>query len=123
MLLFDPAQACPDNHWTVWFDRDDPSHRCDCETLNDLKKENPGKICETPTGIAARLISTKQLYKSKLRNIRISPTYGFACWNNKDHVCKDYEVRFCCPTAGTSGHLSDRLPILCASISANVFSI
>ena len=106
-MLLDPTPDCPDNSWTAWYDRDDPSHRCDCETLKDLRKENPGKICKTPTGIEARLTSTKQLYKSKLRNIKINPTYGFACWNNKKYACKDYEVRFCCPTAGIKGLFLD----------------
>ncbi|XP_023816898.1 cartilage intermediate layer protein 2-like [Oryzias latipes] len=73
-LLFCQLSLC----WTEWFDRDNPSGSGDWELLSDLRKENPGKICETP-----------QYY---------NPTQGFVC-RNEDQTfkkCWDYEVRFGC---------------------------
>ncbi|KAF3849962.1 hypothetical protein F7725_019681 [Dissostichus mawsoni] len=35
--------------WTDWFDRDNPSGSGDWELSSDLRKENPGKICEPCT--------------------------------------------------------------------------
>ncbi|KAF3849995.1 hypothetical protein F7725_019714 [Dissostichus mawsoni] len=34
--------------WTDWFDRDNPSGSGDWELSSDLRKENPGKICDYP---------------------------------------------------------------------------
>lgn len=51
--LTHPAAEC----WTDWFDRDDPSGSGDWETLYNLRKENPGKICPTPQGIEATTLS------------------------------------------------------------------
>ncbi|XP_010790828.1 cartilage intermediate layer protein 1-like [Notothenia coriiceps] len=37
--------------WTDWFDRDNPSGSGDWEPLSNLRRENPGKICEYPLSI------------------------------------------------------------------------
>jgi len=92
--------TCPENRWTAWFDRDNPSGNCDCETLSDLQRENPGKICSNPTSVEARLVSSKEAYNSNQENIIFDPTHGFSCWNNGGSLCDDYEVQFCCPHEG-----------------------
>ena len=99
-ILATPMSQCPlGTSWTLWFDRDDPYGRCDCETLGDLRRENRGRICERPVGIEARNSHTKQLYTGNRQNIKISPTLGFTCWNTRNYRCRDHEVRFCCPTS------------------------
>ncbi|XP_035677719.1 mucin-5AC-like [Branchiostoma floridae] len=45
---------CPAGSWTPWFDRDNPSVTGDWETLGSLRKENPGRICFSPTAVHAR---------------------------------------------------------------------
>ena len=42
---------------TPWFDRDNPSGTGDWETLSDLRKENPGKICNNPLQIQVQTTS------------------------------------------------------------------
>ena len=91
---------CPDNGWTAWFDRDDPTNKADYELLEKLKRENPGEICIHPTDIQARLVNSKTLYSSIDPNIVMNPAVGFACFNSGIHQCQDYEVRFCCPFGG-----------------------
>ncbi|XP_034534879.1 mucin-5AC, partial [Notolabrus celidotus] len=97
---------CPSNFcsqqvcWTIWFDRDNPSGFGDRELLQDLKKENPGVICDRPlyidvvtTDTNATAISTGQSFHT------YSPTEGFKCRNKDQHRgrCRDYKVRFGCP--------------------------
>ncbi|KAJ8362865.1 hypothetical protein SKAU_G00116960 [Synaphobranchus kaupii] len=51
------CDPCPCNHsttiqcWTDWFDRDDPCDDGDFETLPELLKEYPGRICPHPQQI------------------------------------------------------------------------
>ena len=46
-----------DYSWTEWFDRDDPSGMEDHETLEWIRKENPGKVpCKVPVAIEAKLV-------------------------------------------------------------------
>ena len=91
--------SCPKGAtWTSWFDDDNQFGNCDCEILSNLRKKH--RICERPVGIEARAIGSRVIYKSHQRNIKISPTYGFSCWNTRYSRCKDYEVRFCCPFKG-----------------------
>ncbi|XP_037553046.1 cartilage intermediate layer protein 1-like isoform X1 [Nematolebias whitei] len=40
-------QAC----WTKWFNRDTPDKTGDWEDMDDLRRENPGQICDNPLGI------------------------------------------------------------------------
>ncbi|CAK8673065.1 unnamed protein product [Clavelina lepadiformis] len=91
---------CPGNYWTKWYDRDNPSGTCDCETLIDLRKENPHQICYKPFSLDARLKSSKQRYDQTLPNIIANTNIGFRC-NKQDDApkCSDYEVRFCCVPA------------------------
>ncbi|XP_078681744.1 uncharacterized protein LOC144916492 [Branchiostoma floridae x Branchiostoma belcheri] len=86
--------------WTDWFDRDNPTGTGDWETLTDLQNENPGRICDSPTGIQARVIGTGQDASTTGENFAFyDPVNGFVCRkeDQKDGVCLDYEVRFCCP--------------------------
>ena len=92
--------SCPENRWTSWYDRDNPSGNCDCETLIDLRRENPGEICDEPTEIEARLVSTKAPYTGNLENIQFDTEVGLDCRNGRGQTCDDYEVRFCCPFEG-----------------------
>lgn len=43
--------------WTDWFDRDDPSGTGDWETLSDLRKQFPQKICPKPIDIEVQTLS------------------------------------------------------------------
>ncbi|XP_026171238.1 uncharacterized protein LOC113135419 [Mastacembelus armatus] len=92
--------------WTKWFDRDNPSGIGDWELLSNLKKENPGEICERPLYIDVRTSDTNTPVTSTGQSIFIfSPTKGFVC-RNRDQTgqrCHDYEVRFGCPCRCNSG--------------------
>ncbi|XP_061684429.1 cartilage intermediate layer protein 1-like [Syngnathoides biaculeatus] len=46
-----------DQCWTLWFDRDNPSGSGDFETLPELLKENPEKICKRPIEIEVQTAS------------------------------------------------------------------
>ena len=103
---------CPENNWTPWYDRDNPSGNCDCELLSELRKENPGKICEDPTEVEARYVASKVPYTANQANIAFSPGVGLACWNGGGQNCQDYEVRFCCPPKGKLIWLSEKKMIV-----------
>lgn len=84
--------------WTQWFDRDDPSVTGDWETLTELRKEHPGKICANPIAIDSRTVDTDTLATSTGQDfLHYSPTTGFVCKNGPDQNCMDYKVRFRCP--------------------------
>ncbi|KAM9812830.1 cartilage intermediate layer protein 2-like isoform X2 [Syngnathus typhle] len=86
--------------WTPWFNRDDASGTGDYETLSDLQKENPGKICEHPIQIEVTTTSGDSV-DSTGDVIQVSDTNtGFICENaNQTHngSCADYKIRFMCP--------------------------
>ncbi|CAJ1065917.1 mucin-5AC%2C partial [Xyrichtys novacula] len=86
--------------WTKWFDRDNPSGIGDLELLRNLKKENPGEICESPLYIDVSTTDTNTTAISTGQSFHIySPTEGFVC-RNRDQSrgrCQDYQVRFGCP--------------------------
>uniref|UniRef100_A0A3B3BRR3 WxxW domain-containing protein n=1 Tax=Oryzias melastigma TaxID=30732 RepID=A0A3B3BRR3_ORYME len=95
--------SCPSSYctekvcWTEWFDRDNPSGTGDWELLSDLRRENPGQICETPQYIQAKADSVLGVFKRDKFYI-YNPTKGFVC-RNKDQKftdCWDYKVRFGC---------------------------
>ncbi|XP_044233372.1 mucin-5AC-like isoform X2 [Thunnus albacares] len=84
--------------WTDWFDRDNPSGTGDWETLYNLRKENPGKICPKPVDIEARTLSGLSVTAAGDLNTQSDPSVGFIC-KNKDQptkMCNDYRVRFSC---------------------------
>ncbi|XP_078584280.1 uncharacterized protein LOC144866630 [Branchiostoma floridae x Branchiostoma japonicum] len=96
----DVVPDCPAGSWTPWFDRDNPSATGDWETLTPLRKENPGRICFSPTAVHARVISTQVEASLAGESIHwYDTTTGFACINEEqdDDMCLEYEVRFCCP--------------------------
>ncbi|XP_070705993.1 cartilage intermediate layer protein 2 [Pempheris klunzingeri] len=85
--------------WTKWYDRDNPSGTGDWETLSNLKKENPGQICDTPLYIEAVTTDTMTPAISTGEILHIyNPTQGFACRkkDQKSGMCRDYKVRFGC---------------------------
>ncbi|XP_054650854.1 cartilage intermediate layer protein 2-like [Dunckerocampus dactyliophorus] len=85
--------------YTKWFDRDNPSGNGDYETLRDLRRENPGQICQKPFGIEAQTTSGMSV-ASTGDVIAVSNTIaGFICKNadQKKGYCSDYRVRFECP--------------------------
>lgn len=84
--------------WTDWFDRDDPSATGDWETLNDLRKDNPGKICPKPVDIEAQTLSGLSVAQAGDLHTQSDPTVGFICKNQDQptKMCNDYRVRFSC---------------------------
>ncbi|XP_031178117.2 cartilage intermediate layer protein 2-like isoform X2 [Sander lucioperca] len=88
--------------WTKWFDRDDPSGTGDWETLSDLRKEYPGKICSKPVGVEARTLSGLTVAAAGDVIYVSDTTTGFVCRNQdqpRNKMCNDYRVRFSCPPA------------------------
>ncbi|XP_024146693.1 cartilage intermediate layer protein 2 isoform X1 [Oryzias melastigma] len=87
--------------WTKWFDRDNPSGTGDWETLSSLRRENQGKICESPWFI--EVVTKDYPHTPAIQTgenfYMFSPTQGFVC-RQKDQsskTCLDYKVRFGCP--------------------------
>ncbi|XP_077396777.1 mucin-5AC-like isoform X1 [Festucalex cinctus] len=96
-----PLEFCqPEECWTPFFDRDDPSRTGDYETLSDLHKENPGKICDHPIKIEVKTKSGDSV-GSTGDVIHVSDVHtGFVCRNQdqpNNGQCSDYKVRFLCP--------------------------
>ncbi|XP_068433350.1 mucin-5AC-like [Clinocottus analis] len=93
---FQPLNQC----WTPWYDRDNPSGTGDWETLTDLRKENPGKICQKPLAIQAQTLTGQSVAAAGNVIYKNDIITGFVC-RNKDQLnkkwCKDYRVRFRCP--------------------------
>ena len=88
---------CPNGHyWTSWYDRDDPTGNCDCETLKDLRKEQKHKICYRPTQVDVKIKGTGVRYDPSLPNVVKNNVVGFRCNNADGPDCVDYEARFCC---------------------------
>ncbi|XP_051792632.1 uncharacterized protein si:dkey-205h13.2 isoform X1 [Acanthochromis polyacanthus] len=90
-----PLEGC----WTVWFDRDNPSGKGDWETLSDLRKENPGMICDKPLNIEAQTLSGLSVGAAGDKIFRYDVVSGFVCVNNQQpgmRMCNDYRVRFYC---------------------------
>ncbi|KAI9544029.1 hypothetical protein NQZ68_005078 [Dissostichus eleginoides] len=86
--------------WTDWFDRDNPSGTGDWEHLINLRRENPGKICDYPLYIEVVTTDTMTPAISTGENFYIfNPTQGFVCrkTDQKSGECRDYKVRFGCP--------------------------
>ncbi|XP_078681739.1 uncharacterized protein LOC144916486 [Branchiostoma floridae x Branchiostoma belcheri] len=103
-----PTEPPNCDRWTGWFDRDNPSGNGDFETLLHLRRENPGKICSTPSAIQARVRGSQVPASQTGEHFDYYDTdVGFACTNYRqsDRYCQDYEVRFCCsqnPNSGTT---------------------
>ena len=96
-LFLDEDDVCQSQNWTKWFNRDEPSGPCDCETLPELRSEYPGQICDQPLKVEARLENCRIPYDPTLPNIVVNTKIGFRCNNGNEERCLDYEVRFCCP--------------------------
>merc|ERR1712202_91009 len=97
-----------DYSWTQWFDRDDPSATEDHETLEWIKKENPGKVpCKVPVAIEAKLVDGRD-YRESGNIITMSPTVGLRCVNAEQkplsNTCKDFKVRFLCKADSQTFH-------------------
>jgi len=82
--------------WTDWFDRDNPSGTGDWETLSNLRKENPGKICPKPLDVEAQTLSGLSVAAAGDLNTQLDPSVGFICKNHPKKMCNDYRVRFSC---------------------------
>ncbi|XP_034756375.1 uncharacterized protein LOC117961661 isoform X3 [Etheostoma cragini] len=92
--------------WTEWFDRDDPSGAGDWETLVELRKEYPGKICADPIDVEARTLTGLTVAAAGDVIYVSDTTDGFVCRNQdqpKKNMCKDYRVRFSCPSSFCKG--------------------
>ncbi|XP_072315476.1 mucin-5AC-like [Eucyclogobius newberryi] len=97
-----PPEFCdppPTKCWTQWFDRDDPSATGDWETLFNLRKENPGKICANPLEIEVLTITGLPVSSTGDVIYKCDVVTGFVCRNKdqKNGRCSDYKVRFRCP--------------------------
>ncbi|XP_077422338.1 mucin-5AC-like [Vanacampus margaritifer] len=96
-----PLNFCPDEEcWTPWFDRDNPSGKGDFETLPDLHKENPWKICKHPIKIEIKTTSGDSASSTGDVIYAADTDVGFVCRNcDQPHrgKCADYQVRFLCP--------------------------
>uniref|UniRef100_A0A8C6SQ84 WxxW domain-containing protein n=1 Tax=Neogobius melanostomus TaxID=47308 RepID=A0A8C6SQ84_9GOBI len=85
--------------WTGWFNRDDPIGSGDWETLNELKRENPGKICPKPLQIEAQTTAGEPASSTGDVIYKYDTLRGFICKNceQENKKCRDYKVRFLCP--------------------------
>uniref|UniRef100_A0A671WCL6 WxxW domain-containing protein n=1 Tax=Sparus aurata TaxID=8175 RepID=A0A671WCL6_SPAAU len=85
--------------WTDWFNRDNPSGSGDWETLKELRRENPGKICSDLKGMEVTTLSGHSVSAAGEVIFRNDLTDGFVCRNQdqSDRMCNDYRVRFSCP--------------------------
>ena len=96
------AQPWCNGNWTSFYNRDGPTVTGDWETLNELRRENPGEICESPSAFDARTVSLphRQYYLTG-ENVTANVNHGLSCLNADQHdrSCMDYEVRFCCPVS------------------------
>ncbi|XP_049446803.1 uncharacterized protein LOC125897487 isoform X11 [Epinephelus fuscoguttatus] len=119
-----PSSFCDDGGpgprcWTDWFDRDNPSGNQDRESLSELRKENPGKICAKPLAIQARTLSGLSVEEAGDVIHKSDTTSGFICRNkdqSKDKKCNDYRVRFRCPSSFCDRRVSRQsssLPAVC----------
>uniref|UniRef100_A0A3P8X480 Mucin-5AC-like n=1 Tax=Cynoglossus semilaevis TaxID=244447 RepID=A0A3P8X480_CYNSE len=98
---------CPDSFcidtgstcWTPWFNRDDPSGTGDWETLEELREENPGLICDRPLDIDVQTASGDVLSSTGDVITLVDTSTGFICKNSDQTCgkCEDYRVRFQCP--------------------------
>ena len=80
---------------TNWLDRDNPSGKCDCETLKDF---SPYQTCRNPSGAECREKNTGQDWQDVGQVMQCNARVGGVCWNSANPgQCKDYEVRFICP--------------------------
>ncbi|XP_017267561.1 cartilage intermediate layer protein 2-like [Kryptolebias marmoratus] len=89
--------------WTQWYNRDTPSATGDWETLADLRKENPGKLCPHPSAVQAVTIFIGIPAEQTGQTFYLySPSKGFVCRNQDQPSgnCFNYKVRFKCPCFG-----------------------
>ncbi|XP_053300742.1 uncharacterized protein LOC128459840 [Pleuronectes platessa] len=94
------TSGAPGVCWTNWYDRDLPSGTGDWERLSDLKTENPGEICDSPTYIEAVTTDTLTPAISTGENFyHYNPSEGLVCRmvDQIDGECLNYKVRFGCP--------------------------
>jgi hypothetical protein len=61
-------------------------------------------MCKEPTEIDARTVDDEKHYIHSGNFVQLSPGRGLFCYNHFQakfgkEFCKDFEVRFCCPTA------------------------
>ena len=82
--------------WTQWFDRDNPSGTGDWETLDALRIENPGEICDNPTQIECQTLDGTD-YTETGQDVTCSIDTGLICLNSENTGgCEDYNIRVYC---------------------------
>lgn len=84
--------------WTGWFDRDNPSGDGDFEGLADLKRANPGQICDEPIDIECQTLGGVD-WRMTGNDYTCLPEVGGICLNDdqpRKVNCQDYRVRFRC---------------------------
>jgi len=94
---------CPDGYkWTPWFDRDDADGIGDVETRAFYR---PRGTCaskkDPPKGMQARVVGSGIPWTYTGDNLMIKTSVGLVCFNKRQKNkkrCKDYEVRYCCPS-------------------------
>jgi hypothetical protein len=89
----------PEELWSPWMNRDDPSGNGDGEHLGALRAEGH-QVCENPIGVQCRRTDGVD-YTLTGENVTCRPAGG-ECLNSQqsDGNCDDYQVRFACPTEG-----------------------
>jgi hypothetical protein len=100
-----PVGEIPPYEWTAWGNRDIPDGNGDFETISDWKAE--GRMAETcePVAIQARLVNTTQiLWPGDINQDPGVESFdvkaGYICRNDTTNTCRDYEVRYLCPSRG-----------------------
>nr|XP_039267313.1 uncharacterized protein LOC120342514 isoform X1 [Styela clava] len=85
--------------WTRYYNVDNQDEEGDFETLEDLRNLFPKLICDSPKAIDVRIAKGNKPHFRSKESLYISLADGFRCYNDeqKDGVCEDYKVRFCCP--------------------------
>ncbi|KAF3861168.1 hypothetical protein F7725_001423, partial [Dissostichus mawsoni] len=89
---------------TQWLNSDDPSQGGgDVESIAQLLKTFPGRVCRNPLSIEAetlRGVSAEHTGDSFLSYAGYDTTFGFACMNEKQSrkQCEDYQVILTCPS-------------------------
>jgi len=93
---FDEDCSIEFGEWTQWFDRDNPSGTGDWETLNSLRNENPGEICDNPTQIECQTLDGAD-YTETGQAVNCDIDTGLICLNSENNGdCEDYKIRVFC---------------------------
>ncbi|KAK5864265.1 hypothetical protein PBY51_001219 [Eleginops maclovinus] len=86
---------------TQWLNSDDPSEGWgDVESIVQLLKTFPGRLCRNPVSIEAKAINGISAEHTGDSFLSYDAHFGFACMNEKQRnkQCEDYQVILTCPS-------------------------